>query len=75
MDYSSSSEEKNQAILNYEDKQDEAMNKKSDAISKKKKMQASKEYKKYLNDKRALIDEINHAIEDEDYETEQIKRN
>ncbi len=74
MDYSSSSEEKNQAILNYEDKQDEAMNKKSDAISKKKKMQASKEYKKYLNDKRALIDEINHAIEDEDYETEQIKR-
>ena len=74
MDYTSVEEEKVHELGVYEAKQHIAMNKKSDAISKKNKMQASKEYKVYLRDKKVLMDEIYQAIEDEDHETEQAKR-
>ncbi len=74
MDYTSVEEEKVHELGVYEDKQHEAMNKKSDLISKKKKMQASKEYKAYLRDKKALLDEIYQAMEDEDHETQKAKQ-
>lgn len=74
MDYTSCKEEAAKKLKKYDNEQHKAINTKSDAISKKKKMQASKEYKMYLNNKKALMDEIYQAIEDEDYETEQIKR-
>lgn len=61
-------------IKDCENRQYEAMDQKSVAMSKKKKMLASKEYKKYLHNRRALVEEINQAVDDEDYEKEQIKR-
>lgn len=58
----------------YEDNKRDAINEKSKAISNKKKMQVSKEYKQYLQDIQSLKKEIDLAIEEDDDEKIAIKR-
>lgn len=58
----------------FEDKEHEAIDKKSDAKSRMEIMKTTKEYKKYAQDVNRVLEEIIQAVYDEDLETEEIKR-
>lgn len=58
----------------FEDKEHEAIDKKSDAKSRMEIMKTTKEYKKYVQDVNRVLEEIIQAVYDGDLKTDEIKR-